>query len=337
LTHLEQWKWDIWEAESRAKQDELKEARAISSPVEVVDTLEPAQTPAADAAGNSETAAAQSSGVDTEHGLSANVMKEEVDDFKKRVENAGIPSTPNMTTDERLDPPGPSSSSDDTPLTATASAPPEAWDSSTATISVLTIDGSTTARSNDSRTHEISRHTTATDYSSDTVPHASPTFDTSSVSQLFNTSLNQHLPPSYDNTTTVTVNHSRTSSGSPSSATTVISLPQSPAPSATGGESIYRTIMNRLTALEANHTLYARYVEEQTVGVRDMLKRLGEEVGRLEGIVSSRMMCYFATAAHFSLWSVGEGAGADVSAYHCRMGTTEKPTRNGAWRAYVAC
>jgi hypothetical protein len=44
--------------------------------------------------------------------------------------------------------------------------------------------------------------------------------------------------------------------------------------------------MNRLTALEANHTLYARYVEEQTAGVRDMLKRLGEEVGRLEGIVS---------------------------------------------------
>jgi hypothetical protein len=48
--------------------------------------------------------------------------------------------------------------------------------------------------------------------------------------------------------------------------------------------------MNRLTALEANHTLYARYVEEQTAGVRDMLKRLGEEVGRLESIVSPRFM-----------------------------------------------
>ena len=45
-------------------------------------------------------------------------------------------------------------------------------------------------------------------------------------------------------------------------------------PAVTGGESIYRTIMNRLTALEANHTLYARYVEEQTAGVRDVLKRL---------------------------------------------------------------
>lgn len=58
-------------------------------------------------------------------------------------------------------------------------------------------------------------------------------------------------------------------------------------PPATGGESIYRTIMNRLTALEANTTLYARYVEEQITGVREMMRRLGEDVGRLESIVSA--------------------------------------------------
>jgi hypothetical protein len=45
--------------------------------------------------------------------------------------------------------------------------------------------------------------------------------------------------------------------------------------------------MNRLTALESNHTLHARYVEQQTNGVREMLRRLGEDVGRLEGIVST--------------------------------------------------
>lgn len=44
--------------------------------------------------------------------------------------------------------------------------------------------------------------------------------------------------------------------------------------------------MNRLTILEANHTLYARYVEEQTAGVREVLRKLNEEVGRLESIVS---------------------------------------------------
>jgi hypothetical protein len=44
--------------------------------------------------------------------------------------------------------------------------------------------------------------------------------------------------------------------------------------------------MNRLTALETNNTLYARYMEEQAAGVREMLRRLSEDVGRLEGIVS---------------------------------------------------
>lgn len=45
--------------------------------------------------------------------------------------------------------------------------------------------------------------------------------------------------------------------------------------------------MTRLTLLEANHSLYARYVEEQTAGVRDVLRRLGEDVGRLQSVVSS--------------------------------------------------
>ena len=62
-------------------------------------------------------------------------------------------------------------------------------------------------------------------------------------------------------------------------------------PSNTGGESIYRTIMNRLTALEANSTLYARYVEEQIAGVREIMRRLGEDVGRLESIVSVLCQC----------------------------------------------
>lgn len=59
-----------------------------------------------------------------------------------------------------------------------------------------------------------------------------------------------------------------------------------PAVPASGGESIYRTIMNRLTALEQNSSLYARFVEEHAASVREMLRRLNEDVGRLEGIVS---------------------------------------------------
>ena len=70
------------------------------------------------------------------------------------------------------------------------------------------------------------------------------------------------------------------------------------------GESIYRTIMNRLTILEANHTLYARYVEEQTAGVREVLRKLNEEVGRLESIVSVHELCQ-ATCTLIALSRVG--------------------------------
>lgn len=45
--------------------------------------------------------------------------------------------------------------------------------------------------------------------------------------------------------------------------------------------------MNRLNMLEANTTLYHKYVEEQTLRLRDALRKLEEDVGRLEGLVSS--------------------------------------------------
>jgi hypothetical protein len=45
--------------------------------------------------------------------------------------------------------------------------------------------------------------------------------------------------------------------------------------------------------LETNTTLYQKYVEEQTLQVREALRRLEEDVGRLEGIVSGAS---FATA-----------------------------------------
>jgi hypothetical protein len=46
--------------------------------------------------------------------------------------------------------------------------------------------------------------------------------------------------------------------------------------------------MNRSTEFKAGYTLYARHLEERTACARDMLKKLGEEMGQLlvEGIVS---------------------------------------------------
>lgn len=50
--------------------------------------------------------------------------------------------------------------------------------------------------------------------------------------------------------------------------------------------------MTRLTLLEANHSLYARYVEEQTAGVREVLRRLGEDVGRLQSVSRIQAQMY---------------------------------------------
>lgn len=95
------------------------------------------------------------------------------------------------------------------------------------------------------------------------------------------------------------------------------------------GESIYRVIMNRLTALEANHTLYVRYVEQQNTAIRDLLKRLGEDVGRLDGIVSigllDRTICRLI---------IGTSPRTSTSARCPGMGETKTTTSNGAQRIH---
>jgi hypothetical protein len=57
--------------------------------------------------------------------------------------------------------------------------------------------------------------------------------------------------------------------------------------------------MNRLSALEANTTLYARYVEEQTSAMGEMLRRLSEDVGRLEGIGRAQAQLYQRSMSDF--------------------------------------
>jgi hypothetical protein len=88
-----------------------------------------------------------------------------------------------------------------------------------------------------------------------------------------------------------------------------------PSPSPWSGESIYRTIMNRLTTLEANHSLYARYVEEQTAGVREVLRKLNEEVGRLESVVSVPNLATNQYVNIIVSLHPESNAGTDVSTY----------------------
>jgi hypothetical protein len=101
----------------------------------------------------------------------------------------------------------------------------------------------------------------------------------------------QPLVASSNSTSSISITH--TPSLASSTKTTIVtvsssikSMPSSHGTSnGAGSESIYRTIMNRLTVLETNSSLGIRYIEEQTRSVREALKRLEQDVGRLENMV----------------------------------------------------
>ena len=320
LTHLEEWKWETWEAESKAKLDESAKADAQSLATPDADPMvEP--KPSFD-------------GVIEGNDISTN----------ETIEN-----TPSITSTSHLD-----VSTMDSSLAAvlpvsgdTGPVKPPVSENGTTESSFLTLNIVETPKdtlNSSALTPELSVTTSLS--TSATRVHTSIAMDSSSVS--FSSSVVQaSASPSSDVTvsnsdppsSTRTASHSSSSHNSlsisnlsPIAATTTVvttsltsttvSMNVAPPPAAvpTGGESIYRTIMNRLTALEANHTLYSRYVEQQTSAVREMLRRLGEDVGRLEGIVSP---LFSRTGKHWRIdWSLGwflragKSTGTDVST-HC--------------------
>ncbi|KIJ51422.1 hypothetical protein M422DRAFT_43956 [Sphaerobolus stellatus SS14] len=79
---------------------------------------------------------------------------------------------------------------------------------------------------------------------------------------------------------------------SSSTVPTVVTIPPPSQPPITGGESIYRTIMNRLSRLESNTTLYQKYVQEQTMGIHEGLRRMEEDIGRLDGVSKAQLMMF---------------------------------------------
>ena len=300
LTHLEQWKWDIWESESRAK---LEEADTTSTPVEVIDVPEPAQTPLANGSMN-ETPETEPS--TDPNSFPGNVTKNELEDYMDSLEAVQppsvIPSTPNVTntsdvvqeSTETIMPSADSSKSELISTDPVEIASSQAHQSHSLFQNQANVSTSKHGDKDDATPELVWQPTAHPNTASPSSPseHTSFITDTSVITNDHSSSTRVHTSPD-PTATTHTVNNSFFSrisssfSGSNPVASSV-SLPHPPSvpPVPTGGESIYRTIMNRLTALESNHTLYARYVEEQTAGVRETLKKLGEEVGRLEGIVS---------------------------------------------------
>jgi hypothetical protein len=255
LTHLEEWKWDTWQAESRAKLE-----KGTVPAVQVVSISPPLEDVSTSSTGTSDGKAPHSV---TEATTIAAAAPQETD-----------------------------------PTTTIAGAT-----TSTSILSAATTQSSVTADSHDHESDGLqstiviesssaSSGSSQSSSSQTSVKSPTSTHISSSASLSSHSSVPEIHPKSHERIASSSNTHQSQVQSStisiPSSTiipshSSILPSPQSPVPPT--GESIYRTIMNRLTATENNQTLYMKYVEQQNGAMRDVIRRLGEDVGRLEGIV----------------------------------------------------
>lgn len=256
LTHLEQWKWDMWEEESH----KLARAQAQVFP----SITEP---------------------------LPISSGGSELNKFMDELEARNIPSA------YPLDTPLPttkvlstahaslSSSQASKAVNRTYSSVNSSFQSTASSPTIVLTDFAIMQQPTSSATSTsvLSSETSVTSFDTAISSTAllSPNESTSTQSPYL---ISSELPHTSNIEASLSQSSSLLSHHGPSANTLATALPtlSIPPPVGSSGESIYRTIMTRLTLLEANHSLYARYVEEQTSGVREVLRRLGEDVGRLQ-------------------------------------------------------
>ncbi|KAH9480378.1 hypothetical protein JR316_0006976 [Psilocybe cubensis] len=288
LTHLEEWKWDVWELESKSKQEELKRKRqrviepiAIPEPIVVPHTAE--------------------SSINT-----SNRVASTAEDIEKI-------TTPPVNADAER----------------TADTPPPTQSQIQNTSNILSSQhsyrDSTSPTGNDYH-KSIPSQKANDDLFTQTAETPVPSPISSSIPSASDANRQtQHIPPSMPESSstgtslssppsqannnvqyTVASSSSDSSSGTPiiitsgtPSSAIIPSPPMSSHLAVKGGENIYRTIMNRLAEVELNQTLYVRYIEQQNLAVREAIKRLGEDVGRLEGISRAQSLTYQRTLAEW--------------------------------------
>lgn len=265
LTHLEEWKWDIWQAESRAKLEKgaVQVVSILPSPEDV--STRPPDRKSSDSATTTTLA----------------LVPQDSDSPSLTTAASASPSTtipPVVTTQTSTQ------ANHESPVTHST------------TESLPTLDGSSqssisTQDSTQSQTSLQSSTSLHISSSSSTLMHASVPEYTLKVREPLTiplSDIHQQSQVESSNHSTIDIPSSAIISSIPSAHTSPIVQAHSspPVPVPPTGESIYRTIMNRLTAVENNQTLYMKYVEQQNGAIRDVIRRLGEDVGRLEGIVS---------------------------------------------------
>ncbi|KDR82555.1 hypothetical protein GALMADRAFT_206395 [Galerina marginata CBS 339.88] len=300
LTHLEEWKWDTWEAESRSKQAELQRKRQPVISVDVPEarvadaSMEEASSTTPD--GNDTTQIRSDDRPPSSQAQVASVTPpSDPNDSKPQPQPTIPPSTHHDTTDGRLQPKPPSYTNTNAALvhhsTDTFVSIPSPPDQAS------NIPKASTSESSSPSTSPSSSKASASVSSSATTPD--PASTTSNINAPVSSTSNSSQSSSIPNSSTPVPTPTPTIILSTSSAINVVPVPPPPPPlppaikaTTGGGESIYRTIMNRLAEVELNQTLYMRYIEQQNVAVREVIKRLGEDVGRLEGISRAQSVTY---------------------------------------------
>ena len=260
LTHLEEWKWDIWQAESKTKSE--KGGRTLIPPVEVIPTSSVLVSPAVPTTSQKSDDAEGSISVTEDHSRTP-VTTLPSDHASATLLRTTIPSEttrdePDNSRTHSMSPPFPAALPSEPSASLPVDAPP-----ANQTISPYTTRSSTTI------------HVSVSQYANRTesIPNSSSESHTR----------NHHKKNSDHSTTSITSTPSASSPSPYPGPSLVHTHPVLPPPPS--GESIYRTIMNRLTAVENNQTLYMKYVEQQNGAMRDVIRRLGEDLGRLEGTV----------------------------------------------------
>ncbi|KAL1692051.1 UNC-like C-terminal-domain-containing protein [Schizophyllum commune] len=246
LTHLEQWKWEAWEEESRARIAGSSALPASSS----ADPTKVAEEPQAAATANEQASSSEST--------------DRSGRGPRTPQTTALPSTTEVS------------------VSATSSATASSTSPSSPSGSPTSQSVPTTAAGNDSNAQSTDG------------PQP-----TSSVSLTSEGSSISKPPGEQADDSTATSSITTTITASQNVQTGVNSVSLAPPLAAATGESIYRTIMNRLTALEANQTLYIRYFEDQAAGVREVLRRLTEDVGRLQALGKTQSQNYHRTAAEW--------------------------------------
>ncbi|KAI0698141.1 UNC-like C-terminal-domain-containing protein [Cytidiella melzeri] len=303
LTHLEHWKWDLWESESKAKRAPENSA----AQVEVLPARpQPVQrTEAYFAATIAEHPVTLTENVSA--GQVNNAVSPGHTESKARTELSASISSLSTAHVQPADAHGETTGAEHSD--SVPSVTPNTDASSSAAASVQISDGSPSSNLPQSSS-ELD-----TSYDSERQPITNSLYNTISLSaapsshsvslSLSASSLSAQASPSSSHfhvISSVSADqppHYNRSSSSTASATLSQSLSVAAPAHSSSGESIYRTIMNRLTALETNTSLYARFVEDHTANVREMLRKLSEEVGRVEGLGKAQAQMYQRSVGQF--------------------------------------